>query len=42
VPWKATSPVKERQQFVEAWERDDDSVAALCRRFGISRKTGYM
>jgi len=31
----------ERQQFVEAWERQEDSVAALCRRFGISRKTGY-
>jgi putative transposase len=33
--------VNERQRFVEAWQRQEDTVAALCRRFGISRKTGY-
>jgi putative transposase len=31
----------ERERFVDAHLRDDCSVAELCRRFGISRKTGY-
>ena len=33
--------MKERMKFVLAWEEGAESVAALCRRFGISRKTGY-
>src|SRR4051812_36418080 len=39
--WKVTTPMEERRQFVDAWVRGDASVAELCRRFGISRKTGY-
>lgn len=31
----------EREQFVELAMRGDTSVAALCRAFGISRKTAY-
>jgi putative transposase len=41
MPWKAMTPMTQRKDFVEAWMRGDDGVAALCRRFGISRKTGY-
>jgi putative transposase len=41
MPWKETSPVLERKKFVEEYERGVYSVAELCRRFGISRKTGY-
>lgn len=33
--------MKQRKDFYEAWMRGEDSVAELCRRFGISRKTGY-
>jgi transposase InsO family protein len=33
--------MKERKQFVEAVLRHDESVAETCRRFGISRKSGY-
>src|SRR3954469_18045754 len=39
--WKVTTPMEERRQFVDAWVRGDASVAELCRRFEISRKTGY-
>jgi len=41
MPWKETTPMKLRKQFFDDWMRGEDSVAELCRRFGISRKTGY-
>jgi Transposase and inactivated derivatives len=31
----------ERARFVLEVERGDMSVAELCRRYGVSRKTGY-
>jgi transposase InsO family protein len=31
----------ERLKFVTLWEAGEETMAALCRRFGISRKTGY-
>ncbi|WP_230472667.1 helix-turn-helix domain-containing protein, partial [Gibbsiella quercinecans] len=31
----------QRLQFVTACLKGDTSVAELCRRFNISRKTGY-
>jgi transposase InsO family protein len=33
--------VTERERFVDAYMKHEDSVAGLSRRFGISRKTGY-
>ena len=41
MPWLETSAVKQRKQFVEAVTRREYTVSELCRRFGISRKTGY-
>ena len=41
MPWKATCPMDERMQFIVAWLQNEDSMSVLCRRFGISRKTGY-
>lgn len=41
MPWKVTSPMDQRVEFITEWLTGDDSVAALCRRFGISRKTGH-
>ena len=41
LPWQETSPMKERMQFIREHQRGEESVASLCRRFGISRKTGY-
>jgi transposase InsO family protein len=38
--WRA-GLVEERVRFVEAAHRGEDDISALCRQFGISRKTGY-
>jgi len=32
--------MKERMRFVTDWERDLYSMAELCERYGVSRKTG--
>ncbi len=39
--WRATCPMDERMRFIVAWLEGELSVAELCRRFGVSRKTGY-
>jgi putative transposase len=36
-----TCAVDERMRFVLAMERQDEPMAALCRRFGVSRRIGY-
>lgn len=41
MPWKETCTMKERELFINAWFEHVSSVAQLCHRFGISRKTGY-
>jgi transposase InsO family protein/transposase-like protein len=42
MPWKERSVPDERLRFVIACLEDDrDSMAALCRRFGVSRRVGY-
>lgn len=39
--WMETCAVEERMRFVMAVEGHDEAFAAVCRRFGVSRKTGY-
>jgi putative transposase len=39
--WMETCAVDERMRFVMAVEKHEESFAAVCRRFGVSRKTGY-
>ena len=39
--WTETCAVDERMRFVMAVEDRDETFALVCRRFGISRKTGY-
>src|SRR5260370_37978260 len=39
--WKSISIMQSRQEFVGLAEQGDVSVAELCRRFGISRQTGF-
>ena len=39
--WTETCAVDERMRFVMAVENREEAFAAMCRRFGISRKTGY-
>ena len=39
--WKETCVVDERMRFVLVIEAGEESMAAICRRFGISRRVGY-
>src|SRR5947207_4804171 len=39
--WKETCAMEERFKFVQEYKTDDWSLAELCRRYGVSRKTGY-
>lgn len=39
--WTETCAVDERMRFVIAAEKHEESFAALCRRFGVSRRVGY-
>lgn len=41
MPWKECSAVSQRVEFVRLAQAAAANVAELCRRFGISRKTGY-
>jgi putative transposase len=41
MPWRETSAMDERLRFVQDVHRPGWSVAELCRRYGVSRKTGY-
>ena len=39
--WKAVNTVSLRLEFVELAVKEDSNISELCRRFGVSRKTGY-
>jgi putative transposase len=39
--WMETCAVDERMRFVMAAEKHEESFAALCRGFGVSRRVGY-
>lgn len=41
MPWKETDVGSERIRFVVEALREEETMRALCRRYGISRKTGY-
>jgi len=41
MPWRETCAMTERMKFVALVQEGEETMAALCRRFGISRKTGY-
>lgn len=41
MPWQECSAVSQRVEFVRLAQAGSTSLAALCRRFGVSRKTGY-
>lgn len=41
MPWKETCAVEERMRFIVYYLSHEWPMAAVCREFGISRKTGY-
>jgi len=41
MPWKETSVMEERYKFVLKAFKSNENFTEICRRFGISTKTGY-
>ena len=41
MPWKEVCPMEERARFIVECVRGELSMTALCRKYGISRKTAY-
>ena len=41
MPWKESTRLSEREEFVAMARQQAIPMSELCRRFGISRKTGY-
>ena len=41
MPWSQTEPMDQRLQFIADARRGHEEMTALCRRYGVSRKTGY-
>lgn len=41
MPWTETTKMELRHEFVTLATKEDANMSVLCRRFGISRDTGY-
>ncbi len=41
MPWKETTTMSLRTEFIHFAKLEGANISRLCRRFGISRKTGY-
>lgn len=41
MPWRETSPMDQRTQFIADYLRESFSITELCELYGVSRKTGY-
>lgn len=41
MPWKERKALDEKRAFLEEWNRQEESLAELCRRYEISRPTAY-
>lgn len=41
MPWRQTSPMDQRTQFIADYLREVLSITELCDLYGISRKTAY-
>ena len=41
MPWRESVVMDERMAFIVDWQRAEYGMSELCRRYGVSRKTGY-
>ncbi len=41
MPWNETNAMRERIRFIHEWEKGDLTMAGVCRKYGVSRPTGY-
>lgn len=42
MPWKEVTKMSSRMEFIKFFESGNEKFNHLCKRFGISRKTGYL
>ena len=42
MPWRTESVMDQRVEFVLRAQKAEESIAGLCREYGISRPTGYL
>ena len=41
MPWETTNYMTQRELFINDYMKQHDTMAALCRRYGIQRRIGY-
>ena len=41
MPWEQTDAMNQRMQFISDRQKGEDSMAELCRRYGVQRRIGY-
>ncbi len=41
MPWQERRVMDERMAFIVDWQREEYTMAELCRRYGVSRRIGY-
>ncbi len=41
MPWEQTDAMNQRMQFIIDHQKGEDSMAELCRRYGVQRRIGY-
>jgi transposase len=41
MPWKESCILDQRLQFLSSYQKEETSVADLCRAYGVSRPTAY-
>ena len=41
MPWNARTALEQRRKFVEERQLEQEDFAELCRKYGVSRQTGY-
>jgi len=41
MPWREATPMSERSEFARFASQSELTMSALCKRYGVSRKTGY-
>lgn len=41
MPWREVCPMNEKMRFIAELMAEEESMAALCDEYGVSRKTGY-
>ena len=41
MPWKETTAMEQKLEFISEWRTQKFTITELCKAFGISRPTGY-